>query len=138
MMEHQPSSLSVSAQGDNLVHQFGSDMAEKLLEIDAEISQLYHRGVERAGLNPEQVRHAASPLLCYIDIETTQRHRKLASLAGLFVAVIVVALAVTVCHPPTYRLVCAYTRILCIKVGLGVGAFIKVLRCCHVTCHLKE
>ena len=105
---------------EQLVQKYGAEIASKMLSLDADLCRLYRQTVDSVGQDPAQIARLAEPLCKYVAEVKRQRCRRQWQQLMLCFAAIVVVLSVLVSCEPTYRFICAITRILWIKVDQPV------------------
>jgi len=101
---------------EQLVRKYGAEVASKMLSIDGDLRRLYKQAVDSVGQDPAQIAHLAEPLCHFVEEVERQRCRCQWQRLMLCSAAIVVLLSVLVSCEPSYRFICAITRILWIKV----------------------
>ena len=105
---------------EQLVRKYGAEVASKMLSIDAELLRLYRQTVDSVGQDPAQIAKLAEPLCQFVAEVERQRCRRRWQQLMLCFATVVVLLSVLVSCEPSYRFMCAVTRILWIKVNRPV------------------
>jgi len=101
---------------EQLVRKYGTEVASKLLSVDADIRRLYKRAIDSVGQDVAQIAQLAKPLCQVIAEAERQRRRCRWQRLMLCLAMAVVLLSSLIACETSCRFINAVTRILWIKV----------------------